>query len=97
MSRSLVILWALFAAAAAQAGNLPDVICSPKADLVLRLEMQHGAKQLGAGMYSPEEMMEIWVSEATGDWTLVRSYANGTACIIAMGEHFAVNTPETPS
>lgn len=97
MSRSLLILWALFAATAGQAKNLPDVICSPKSDLELRLEVQHGAKQLGAGIYSPEEMMEIWVSEATGDWTLVRSYANGISCIIAMGEHFAVNGPKTPS
>ena len=30
-------------------------------------------------------MLEVW-TKASGDWTLVQAYANGTACILAMGE-----------
>jgi hypothetical protein len=31
--------------------------------------------------------MEVWTDEA-GGWTLVVSYAHGTSCIVAMGEHW---------
>lgn len=81
----------------ATAESLPDVICAATPDIKQRLKLVYGAKQLGAGMFSPDQMMEVWVSD-TGDWTLLRTYAGGTSCIVAMGEHFLLaDPPENPA
>lgn len=34
-------------------------------------------------------MTRLWVSDATGSWTLVRSHADGNACVAAKGRNWA--------
>ena len=46
----------------------------------------------GAGLRDTEAVLEVWTRDS-GDWTLVQSYANGTACILAMGEAWEAVTP----
>jgi len=65
------------------------MICAPRADILTRLA---GAKMAGAGLRDAEAVLEVW-TKASGDWTLVQSYANGTACILAMGEAWEAVTP----
>ena len=45
-------------------------------------------------MRGPDALVEVWIEPRTGDWTLVQSYANGTSCILAMGEHWETIAPE---
>lgn len=77
----LLALVALPAPARAQ-GPLAEVICAPRAEIIARLR---DAEIAGAGLRDGEALLEIW-TRASGDWTLVQSYPNGTACILAMGE-----------
>jgi hypothetical protein len=51
-----------------------------------------GAEVVGSGLRDAVAVLEVW-TRASGDWTLVQSYANGTACILAMGEAWEAVTP----
>ncbi|MES2915654.1 MAG: hypothetical protein V4753_11095 [Pseudomonadota bacterium] len=68
---------------------IAEVICVPRAELLQRLA---GAEVSGSGLRDTETVLEVW-TKASGDWTLVQSYANGTACILAMGEAWEVPVP----
>ena len=68
---------------------IAEVICVPRSELVHRMA---GATVSGSGLRDTETVLEVW-TRASGDWTLVQSYANGTACILAMGEAWEVVTP----
>jgi hypothetical protein len=74
----------LMACATPAAADSPiaEVICLPRAELVARMK---GAEVVGAGLRDAEAVLEVW-TKASGDWTLVQSYASGMACILAMGE-----------
>jgi hypothetical protein len=74
---------------AAAQSPIAEVICVPRAELVQRLQ---GARVVGAGLRDTEAVLEVWTRDS-GDWTLVQSYANGTACILAMGEAWEAVTP----
>jgi hypothetical protein len=66
--------------------HLGDVHCDDSARLERALGAIHGARKLGRGMRGPDVLLEIWIAPSSGDWTLVQTYANGTSCIVAMGE-----------
>jgi hypothetical protein len=84
MKRRLILL-AVFAGLSGPVSAfnpVAEVICAPRADIVARLA---GATVAGTGLRDAEAVLEVW-TRPSGDWTLVQSYANGTACILAMGE-----------
>ena len=68
---------------------IAEMICAPRAEILARLA---GSEVAAAGLRDTEAVLEVW-TEATGHWTLVQSYANGTACILAMGEAWEAVTP----
>jgi hypothetical protein len=68
---------------------IAEVVCAPRDELVARLQ---GAELAGSGLRDAEAVLEVW-TRPSGDWTLVQSYANGTACILAMGEAWEAVTP----
>jgi hypothetical protein len=88
MWRRLIPVILLAGPAAAQS-PIAEVICVPRAELVQRLA---GAEVSGSGLRDTETMLEVW-TKASGDWTLVQSYADGTACILAMGEAWEAAIP----
>lgn len=88
MWRRLIPLLALAGPAAAES-PIAEVICVPRTELLHRLS---GAEVTGSGLRDTETVLEVW-TRASGDWTLVQSYANGTACILAMGEAWETVTP----
>lgn len=88
MLRRLIPL-VLAASPAAADGPIAEVICVPRAELVQRLA---GAAVTGAGLRDTETVLEVW-TKTSGDWTLVQSYADGTACILAMGEAWETVIP----
>lgn len=79
----------LLASPAAAETPIAEVICVPRAELLQRLS---GAQVTGSGLRDAEAVLEVW-TKASGDWTLVQSYANGTACILAMGEAWEAVIP----
>jgi hypothetical protein len=68
--------------------QMSDVSCDDSARLVTTLTEVLGAERQGMGLRDPETVVEVWVSRASGDWLIVQNYANGTSCIVAMGEHW---------
>jgi hypothetical protein len=91
MSRRLTLLLASLAVSGPAVADSPiaEVICVPRAELRQRLL---GAEVAGLGVRNQDTVMEVW-TRPSGDWTLVQSYANGTACILAMGEAWEALTP----
>lgn len=40
---------------------------------------------------APDNNTRLWVSDVTGSWTLVRTMADGNACVEAQGENWDAN------
>jgi hypothetical protein len=80
----------LVLAGPASAGTpIAEMICAPRAEIMQRLQ---GAEVAGSGLRDAEAVLEVW-TRASGDWVMVQSYANGTACILAMGEAWEAVRP----
>lgn len=68
--------------------KIADVSCDDSARMTNMLTEILGAERQGMGLRDPETMLEVWVTRRSGDWMIVQNYANGTSCIVAMGEHW---------
>lgn len=68
--------------------QMTDLSCDDSARMTDRLTKVVGAERQGTGLRDPDTLLEIWVARGSGDWMIVQNYANGTSCIIAMGEHW---------
>ena len=68
--------------------QMTDVSCDDSARMTETLTNVLGAERQGMGLRDPETMLEVWVTRRNGDWIIVQNYANGTSCIVAMGEHW---------
>ena len=89
-------LLALLAAPASAVSPIAEAICEPTPAMHEKLTGQFGASRTASGIRDPEQVMEVW-TDAQGDWTLVVTYAHGTSCIVAMGEHWTPQTPTDPA
>ncbi|KQI73650.1 hypothetical protein AN191_01885 [Loktanella sp. 5RATIMAR09] len=85
--RTFLLCVCLTLPASAQA-QMSDVSCDDTARMTETLKQVIGAERKGMGLRDPETMLEVWVTARNGDWVVVQSYANGTSCIVAMGEHW---------
>ncbi|WP_245298778.1 hypothetical protein [Pseudotabrizicola sediminis] len=86
----LSLLWQVVLPASGAAGSpIAEVICAPRAEMLQRLTLTYGAQLAGQGVRNLEMVMEVWTTPR-GDWTLVQSYTDGRACIVAMGEAWEV-------
>lgn len=68
--------------------RMSDVTCDDSARMSATLTEVWGARREGMGLRDPETMLEVWVTARDGAWLIVQNYANGTSCIVAMGEHW---------
>ncbi|MEE4189755.1 MAG: hypothetical protein V2I76_15100 [Roseobacter sp.] len=73
--------------------KMSDVSCDDSARMASILTEVLGAERQGAGLRDPDTMLEVWVTRRNGEWMIVQNYANGTSCIIAMGEHWEDSSP----
>lgn len=77
------------------AARLSEVVCDDAARLEQQLTTRQGAEKAAFGMRGPDALLQVWIAPRSGDWTLVQAYANGTSCIVAMGEHWEDLRPAT--
>lgn len=68
--------------------EMVDLSCDDSARLTTTLTTVIGAERQGMGLRDPETMLEVWVAGHSGEWVIVQNYANGTSCIVAMGENW---------
>ena len=67
---------------------MADVSCDDSTRMTETLKKVWGAERQGMGLRDPDTIVEVWVTARNGDWLIVQNYANGTSCIVAMGEHW---------
>ncbi|MEM1065699.1 MAG: hypothetical protein AAGJ74_09380 [Pseudomonadota bacterium] len=94
--RALSIALAIALPASADA-RIADIICDDRETLRDRLQLNYGAQMTGRGVRGPDTVLEVWSAPGSGDWTLVQSYANGRACIVAMGQSWEQIPLQEPS
>lgn len=87
-ARLLFILAAVFTMPAFASAKMVDVSCDDSLRMTNMLTEVLGAERQGMGLRDPETMLEVWVSHRNGEWLIVQNYANGTSCIVAMGDHW---------
>ncbi|MEM6888540.1 MAG: hypothetical protein AAF636_10430 [Pseudomonadota bacterium] len=68
--------------------RLDEVVCDDRERLHQQISGIREVQKVGQGMRGPHALLEIWVEPDSGDWTMVQTYANGTSCVLAMGEHW---------
>ncbi len=67
--------------------------CGDRKSMVEQLSRAYGEARKGAGLAGQTALFEIWASNATGTWTILKTTPNGVACVIAVGENWHDNRP----
>ncbi len=65
-----------------------QLTCGDRKSLVEQLSRSYGEIRKGAGLAGPAALFEIWASDVTGSWTILKTTPNGVACVIAVGENW---------
>lgn len=84
IARLTCLALALSALPAGATTPIAEVVCAPRDEMVTRLTGQYRSALTGTGLRDVDAVIEVW-SDPDGHWTLVQSYADGRACILAMG------------
>ncbi|MEL6643341.1 MAG: hypothetical protein AAFQ79_05355 [Pseudomonadota bacterium] len=84
---TLVLSIGLITPSFAQA-KMDDVSCDDSARMTALLKDVLGAERHGMGLRDPDTTLEVWVTRSNREWMIVQNYANGTSCIVAIGEHW---------
>ncbi len=85
-----ILLVILLAPAIAQA----QMACGTRDTVVEKLGEKYGETRRGVGLAGPTAIFEIWASEATGTWTILKTTPNGQTCIMAVGDNWRNLTPD---
>ena len=52
-----------------------------------------GEHFVGGGLQSASSSYEVWISAEKGTWTILKTSANGTACVMAAGTNWLDSLP----
>ena len=63
-----------------------QMACGMRDTVVAKLGEKYGEVRRGGGLAGPTAIFEIWASEATGTWTILKTTPNGLTCVMAVGE-----------
>ncbi len=77
-----IVIAAMWFAAAAQA----QTVCGKRADMVDQAAEKYGEIRRGGGLVGAQAIIELYVSEETGTWTIFQTTPNGLTCLMAAGE-----------
>ncbi len=95
MTRRATILFAalivLYGAPAAS-----QVACGTRHTVIEKLNRSYGEVRRGGGLAGPRAIFEIWASEETGTWTIIKTTPNGWTCIVAVGDSWQDDPPVAP-
>ena len=83
--RVRVLLVAMVARGGATAGA--QGICDSRAVIVSKLADRYGEVQVATGLAGPL-MLEIWANCTTRTWSVLKTYPNGTTCLMAAGSNW---------
>ncbi len=63
-----------------------QMACGTRDSVVAKLGDKYGEVRRGGGLAGPTAIFEIWASDVTGSWTILKTTPNGLTCIIAVGD-----------
>lgn len=63
-----------------------QVACGARESVVAKLGEKYGEVRRGGGLAGATAIFEIWASDSTGTWTILKTSPNGQACVMAVGE-----------
>ena len=69
--------------------------CGPRADILASLDSKYGETRRGGGVAGTTAVIELYASEKTGTWTILRTGVNGISCVLAVGERWQDDPPPT--
>ncbi len=81
-------------AAVGTLGAQAQMACGTRDSVVEKLGEKYGEVRRGGGLAGPTAIFEIWASEATGTWTILKTTPNGFTCIMAVGDGWHDDTGE---
>lgn len=90
----MLTVWA--ALSAPVQGQTLNMLCADRSLIVGQLTEQFGEQVHGMGLANQNRIVEVYVSEETGSWTITVTSADGTTCLMAAGQHFAQMPPAAP-
>ncbi len=63
-----------------------QMACGTRDSVVAKLGEKYGEVRRGGGLTGSTAIFEIWASEATRTWTILKTTPNGMTCIMAVGD-----------
>lgn len=76
-----------------QGANAQRMLCAERDMVLAQLSGRYGEQVRGMGLAPNNRIMEVFVSEETGSWTITVTSADGTMCLMAAGQHFEAMIP----
>ncbi len=70
-----------------------QLACGNRNSMVEQLSRTYGEARKGAGLAGQTALFEVWASDATGSWTILKTTPNGMACVVAAGENWRDDRP----
>ncbi len=90
LRKTMFVLAVLMPATAAQA----QITCGTRDSIVERLGEKYGETRRGGGLAGPTAIYELWISDATGTWTILKTTPDGQTCAMAVGDNWHDDTGE---
>ena len=63
-----------------------QMACGTRDSVVAKLGDKYGEVRRGGGLAGSTAIFEIWASEATGSWTILKTTPDGLTCVMAVGD-----------
>lgn len=70
--------------------------CAGHATIVERLAQNYVERRQSMGLGDNNTILEVFVSDTTGTWTITVTAAGGLTCLVAAGRAFQVTTDALP-
>ena len=74
-------------------GAYAQQACGERDAIIARLEAKWGEHFVGGGLQNASSIFEVWISAEKGTWTILKTNANGTACVMAAGTNWLESLP----
>ena len=70
--------------------------CGARDAVISKLASGYGEAFAGGGLQSSTRIVEVWMSEEKGTWTILVTRPDGSTCVLAAGTHWRDGEPATP-
>jgi hypothetical protein len=93
---TIVALGLGIAAATSSVAKAQVMACGQRDSVVAKLGEKYGEVRRGGGVAGATAIFEVWASDTTGTWTILKTSPNGQACVMAVGEGWQDGGKVTP-